>query len=153
MAQKLRKPPHFLQEWLDHLKLTQEQFGERVGLGASAVSKICTGLKPIVQNRLPKFAEALGIAIPDLYGPPPSRPVFTEGRSIMPPLNDQDQTRLALASLAAGIVRTLEKRWPGVQKEVESEIQVIYQNLRESGDGNLQTLEALRWFSESLRMK
>lgn len=68
---KDKPPPHFLREWRDYRGMTQDQLADKAKIGRAAISKIESGKKPLMQNRLPKFAEALGIAIPQLYEKPP----------------------------------------------------------------------------------
>lgn len=72
MAREPSTPPHFLREWRKYRGMTQDQLADRVGIERSAISKIEAGEKPLMQNRLEKFATALKINIPQIYGAPPT---------------------------------------------------------------------------------
>ena len=67
-------------------------------------------------------------------------------------LDDQDQTRLAMAALFAALVKALEKRDLISRKEVEAEVGKIYQHVRDNPTQAKGALETLRWTSELLKM-
>lgn len=68
-------PPHFLREWRKHRDLSQDQLAVLVDIDRTAISKMEKGLQPIMEHRLPDFAKALRIEIPQLYSPPPNAAV------------------------------------------------------------------------------
>jgi hypothetical protein len=68
----------------------------------------------------------------------------------MPELDDQAQTRLAMAALFAALVRALEKRGATPRKEVEAELDKIYHQLRSNPAGPIKSLETLKWANELL---
>jgi transcriptional regulator NrdR family protein len=68
----------------------------------------------------------------------------------MSELDDQAQTRLAMAALFAGLVRALERRDVTSRKEVEDELQKIYRQLRENPTSSTGVLETIRWAGEML---
>lgn len=73
MGKSSRPIPHYVREWREYRGLNQKQLSERVGIGESAVSKIETGAKPLMQSRLEKFRDAFGLdEVADLFRPPPS---------------------------------------------------------------------------------
>ena len=66
---------------------------------------------------------------------------------------DPDQTRLALAAVAACIVRTLDESIPGFRPTFERHLDEIYRQIRESGGdtlGALETLAQVRHFVKEL---
>ncbi|GAA3618367.1 hypothetical protein GCM10022223_38900 [Kineosporia mesophila] len=49
------------------LKLTQRQLGERLGVSGDTVSDIESGQRTTTANDIPRFCEALGITITELF--------------------------------------------------------------------------------------
>jgi hypothetical protein len=65
--------------------------------------------------------------------------------------SDLDQTRLALAALAACIVRALGEDGPDVLTNFEKYMEKIYGQLREGPASNVGAIETLIWTKEFLR--
>ncbi|HZS81750.1 MAG TPA: hypothetical protein VFA50_02700 [Stellaceae bacterium] len=62
-----------------------------------------------------------------------------------------DQTRLALAAVAACIVQALGEQEPDVQAKVEKNMEKLYMSLREGPVSNVGAMETLRWTKEFLK--
>ena len=61
------------------------------------------------------------------------------------------QTRLALASFAAGIAQTLNESDISFTERLNANLEKIYLTLRDSGQDNLGTLEAIQNFQLLLK--
>lgn len=64
---------------------------------------------------------------------------------------DPDQTRLAMAALAASIVLALDERSPGVRQAVEGHMEKAYLFLRDAPKPHPGAMETLRWTKEFLK--
>jgi hypothetical protein len=69
----------------------------------------------------------------------------------MPELDDQAQTRLAMAALFAALVRALEKRDVISREEVDAELEKIWREMRDYSAQSIGVLETLRWAGELLK--
>jgi hypothetical protein len=69
----------------------------------------------------------------------------------MAELPDDAQTRLALAALAASLVKALDGRWPGLGEDFVSNLSHSYQQVTDVDVTSVGLLEALKWTSEFYR--
>lgn len=70
----------------------------------------------------------------------------------MPQLDDPAQTRLALATLFAALVRALDEQQGGVAKAFCRHLQATHQSMRDQEGPGHQVLETLRWADELVRV-
>lgn len=105
-ARKARRPTYrrtFLQEWRDHVGMTQEQAGEAIGMSHSQLSRIERGQSPYSQPLLEAAAKLYGCTENDLISRGPD-----QAKSVQSVLNEldadqQDQAvRLLLALRRSG---------------------------------------------------
>jgi hypothetical protein len=68
------------------------------------------------------------------------------------PLDDQAQTRLAMAALFVALVRALEKRDLTSRAEVSGELEKLYREVRDYPAQSLGVIETLRWADELLKV-
>ena len=64
------------------------------------------------------------------------------------PLDDQAQTRLALAALFAALAETLGERDESFPSRFDNQIEKIYRQMEDYQSEPIQTLETLRWAHE-----
>lgn len=63
---KRERSRHFFREWREHLKLTQDEAAERIGVTQSKLSRIEKGITPYDQDFLEEAAIAYGVSIDTL---------------------------------------------------------------------------------------
>jgi len=63
---KRQRNRHFFREWREHLKLTQDEAAERIGVTQSKLSRIEKGISPYDQDFLEEAALAYGVSIDTL---------------------------------------------------------------------------------------
>jgi hypothetical protein len=66
-------------------------------------------------------------------------------------LGDQDQTRLALASLFAALVQTLGERDEAFVPEFDRRLERIYREMEDYESNPIGALQTLRWTHELIR--
>lgn len=69
----------------------------------------------------------------------------------MPKLEEKGETRLAVAALAAAIVRGAEDALPGLSRRVVQELESLHHELRYSPICSATTIETLRWTCELIK--
>lgn len=68
---RARRPARvYIQEWMDHRGLNQEQMAGRLETSKSVISKLVTGKQRWTQDWLEAFAYALDCEVRELYRPP-----------------------------------------------------------------------------------
>lgn len=108
MTSRLKRtaPGHFIREWRKHRGLTQEQFGERVGLERSYISMIETGRRRYDQPFLEAAAEVLRCSPADLIMRNPADPdgLWSVYDNLSPPERQQavQLLRVLIGGRAAG---------------------------------------------------
>lgn len=65
-----RKVPHFLREWRQERRLTQQQLADRTGTTHGTISRIENGVIELSDYTVVRFARALAIHNGDLYRSP-----------------------------------------------------------------------------------
>ncbi len=68
------------------------------------------------------------------------------------PLDDQAQTRLALASLFVALAQTLGEQDKSFPSRFDKNIERIYDAMREYESVPVQTIESLRWAHELIHV-
>ncbi|KKK79218.1 hypothetical protein LCGC14_2835720 [marine sediment metagenome] len=68
-------------------------------------------------------------------------------------LDDQAQTRLALASLFVALVQTLGEQDKSFPSRFEKNVERIYREMEDYESEPIQTMETLRWAHELIRQK
>lgn len=68
---------HFITEWRDYLKLTQDEAADRIGVSQSKLSRVERGLTPYDQDFLEEAARAYGISPAHLIACNPLTPEST----------------------------------------------------------------------------
>ncbi|WP_420406148.1 hypothetical protein [Nisaea sp.] len=66
------------------------------------------------------------------------------------PLNDQAQTRLAIAALFAALARTLGEQDESFPQRFDAHLEKFYREIREFPSDPIGTLETLKWAGEML---
>lgn len=61
-----KRSRHFIREWREHRKLTQDQLAERLETSKTSISRIETGKQPYTQDTLDRLAWALRCSPADL---------------------------------------------------------------------------------------
>ena len=69
----------------------------------------------------------------------------------MPALGEKGETRLAVAALAAVIVRGAEDALPGLSRRVVQELESLHHELRYLPICSTTTIETLRWTRELIK--
>ena len=83
-------------------------------------------------------------AIAAHIGNPAAKRSFNSGRFMTHPLDDQAQTRMALAALVAALAQTLDGSHPGSAKRFREAVERIYNDARDR-DVPMSVLETLGW--------
>ena len=68
----------------------------------------------------------------------------------MAELSEEAQTRLAVASLAAALVKALDERLPGIQASFEGNLRKLYDQGKEVEFPSIGALETIKWTGELL---
>jgi hypothetical protein len=68
----------------------------------------------------------------------------------MAELSEEAQTRLAVASLAAALVKALDERLPGIQSSFEDNLRKLYDQGKEVEFPSIGALETIKWTGELL---
>jgi hypothetical protein len=69
----------------------------------------------------------------------------------MPELDDQAQTRLALAAAFAALVKALERRDPTTVSDFKDGLEEVSRDIRNNRTSATGALETLQWISEFLK--